>query len=122
MNDMVAIAVAPSIAKVCHEANRAYCEVLGEAGKPPWDEADQKTRESAIQGVLLMIRGETNGPKDQHEAWYQTKINEGWTYAKVRDNEKKTHPCLVPYDELPIQQKVKDHLFRAVVKAVLKGV
>lgn len=32
----------------------------------------------------------------------------GWTYGAVKDTEKKTTPCLVPYDELPESEKEYD--------------
>jgi hypothetical protein len=34
--------------------------------------------------------------------------SQGWTYAAVRDNEKKHHPLLVPYEELSEPEKEKD--------------
>jgi hypothetical protein len=36
----------------------------------------------------------------------------------VKDAELKTHPCLVPFEELPKFQQQKDRLFRAIVKAL----
>jgi len=33
---------------------------------------------------------------------------EGWTYAAVRDDIKRTHPLLVPYADLPEPEKDKD--------------
>ena len=35
-----------------------------------------------------------------HDVWAQGRIREGWTYGEVRDDKKKTTPCLVPYGEL----------------------
>jgi len=43
-----------------------------------------------------------------HDNWSAGRIAEGWTYGKVRDDEKKTTPCLVPYDELPEEEKEYD--------------
>jgi hypothetical protein len=39
------------IAQVCHEANRAWCEVNGDTSQKPWNEAEQWQRDSAIKGV-----------------------------------------------------------------------
>jgi hypothetical protein len=39
-------------------------------------------------------------------------------YGEVKDAEKKTHPCIVPYKDLPPEQQAKDHLFKAVVSAL----
>ena len=43
-----------------------------------------------------------------HDIWAQGRIKEGWTYGEVRDDAKKTTPCLVPYDELPDSEKEYD--------------
>jgi hypothetical protein len=47
------------------------------------------------------------------------KIGDGWSYGKFKDPVARKHPCLVSYDLLPQEQKMKDHLFLAVVKALL---
>jgi ryanodine receptor 2 len=46
--------------------------------------------------------------KNVHDVWAQCRINAGWTYGAVRDDAKKTHPCLVPYEELPESEKEYD--------------
>lgn len=43
-----------------------------------------------------------------HEVWAKARIDEGWTYGEKRDNIHKKHPCLVPYDELPEEEKEYD--------------
>jgi hypothetical protein len=49
-------------------------------------------------------------------SWLKEKIDNGWKYGPVKDQEKKEHPCCVPYEELPVQQKTKDFLFMTIVK------
>jgi len=46
--------------------------------------------------------------KNTHEVWAAGRIAEGWTYGAARDSVKKTHPCLVPYEELPESEKEYD--------------
>ena len=43
-----------------------------------------------------------------HEVWAAGRIRDGWTYGEERDDRKKTTPCLVPYSELPEQEKDYD--------------
>ena len=43
-----------------------------------------------------------------HEVWAKARIDEGWTYGEKRDDIDKKHPCLVPYDELPEEEKEYD--------------
>lgn len=46
--------------------------------------------------------------KNVHEVWAAGRIADGWTYGEKRDDEKKTHPCLVAYEELPEFEKEYD--------------
>lgn len=55
--------------------------------------------------------------KNVHEVWAQNRINDGWTYGTVRDDVKKQHPGLAPYEELPEREKEYD---RATSQETLK--
>ena len=58
--------------------------------------------------------------KNVHEVWAQGRIAEGWTYGEKRDDEAKTHPCLVPYEELPESEKEYDrHTAISTLKFIL---
>lgn len=46
--------------------------------------------------------------KNVHENWAQERIKQGWKYGEKRDDKKKTHPCLISYEELPEEEKVYD--------------
>ena len=46
--------------------------------------------------------------KNVHEVWAETRIAQGWTYGEERDDEKKTHPCLIAYEDLPEEEKEYD--------------
>lgn len=43
-----------------------------------------------------------------HDVWAQGRINEGWMYGKEKNSQKKTSNCLVPYKELPENEKDYD--------------
>lgn len=45
-----------------------------------------------------------------HENWSLSRVKDGWTYGKQRNDEKKTTPCLVPYNELPETEKEYDRI------------
>jgi hypothetical protein len=104
------------IARICHEANRGYCIVLGDNSQPSWDDAPGWQRESAVLGVKLHISGD-HGPEASHKSWMDQKVTDGWVYGAVKDPVAKTHPCLVPFDQLPKEQQAKDYIFRAIVLA-----
>lgn len=46
--------------------------------------------------------------KNVHEVWSESRIKEGWSYGEERNDELKTHPCLVPYEQLPEDEKDYD--------------
>jgi len=105
------------VARVAHEVNRAYCEALGDFSQPEWDNAPPWVVDSAMAGVRLHWHDD-HGPEASHEAWTAHKLADGWVYGPVKDPESKTHPCLVPFAELPPEQQAKDFIFRAVVHAL----
>ena len=82
-----------NIARVCHEANRALCIAFGDTSQPAWNDAPEWQKESAKKGVKFHLDNPNAGP------------------------EAKTHPCMVPFHELPQEQQAKDHIFRAIVHA-----
>lgn len=106
------------IARVCHEANAAYCHTLGDDSQKPWYDAPDWQRESAISGVEFHKANPDAGDSASHDAWMREKLSKGWRWGKVKDENAKTHPCIVPFENLPPEQQVKDRLFRAIVRAL----
>lgn len=103
------------VAAICHEANRAYCKTIGDNSQPTWDQAPQWQRDSAIKGVKFHLENPDAGPSASHESWLAEKEANGWRYGPVKDPEQKTHPCFLPYDQLPDEQRAKDYLFQSIV-------
>lgn len=58
------------------------------------------------------------GPEDSHNSWLAEKESGGWVYGPEKDEGAKTHPCMVPYDDLPVEQRRKDALFLAVARTL----
>ena len=67
----------------------------------PIDTSDVKLPEELEQLVEQMS-------KNVHEVWAETRIKQGWKYGEQRNDELKTHPCLVPYEDLPEAEKAYD--------------
>jgi hypothetical protein len=109
------------IARIAHETNRAYCASLGDLSQPAWEDAPEWQRQSATNGVEFHLQhhrdGVTPSPSASHDNWLKDKREAGWTYGPVKDAETKQHPCFLPYDELPLDQRMKDYLFAAIVSA-----
>ncbi len=103
------------IARIAHEVNRVYCEAMGDVSQPAWDDAPDWQRASAINSVQFHLANPDATPEQSHENWLKEKQEQGWVHGKVKDPEKKTHPCILPYSWLPLDQRIKDYLFRTVV-------
>lgn len=108
-----------SIARLAHEMNRRWCQLTGDDSQPPWENAPDWQRDSAIAGVKAILGGHITSPAGSHDSWCMRKFHEGWTRGETKDPKAKTHPCLVPFDELPPHQQVKDSIFFAVVGAYI---
>ena len=106
------------IARVCHEANRAYCKAMGDDSHQPWDDAPDWQRNSAVAGVRAVVEGQVFDAEQLHRNWMRDKMADGWKWGKVKDAEQKTHPGMVPFAELPESERKKDTLFANIVKAL----
>ncbi len=103
------------IAMICHEANRAYCAANGEDTQLAWEASPQWQHDSAIDGVMFHLNNPDAEPSHSHENWLAMKVADGWIYGDFKDADKKIHPCMVNYEELPEMQQLKDRLFISVV-------
>lgn len=105
-------------AMACHEANRIYCETLGDFSQLPWRDAPAWQRESAIAGARAVALDPDRKAADSHASWLAHKIKDGWVYGEVKDPDASppTHPCMVPFEDLSPEQQMKDHLFLVVAK------
>lgn len=107
------------LARIAHETNRAYCQSIGDNSQPPWEQAPEWQRDSAIAGVAGALSDYT--PEQSHESWLEHKRADGWVYGPTKDPSRKQHPCMVPYADLPPEQRAKDALFTGVVRAAAEA-
>jgi RyR domain len=106
-------------AEAAHEANRAYCQSIGDDSQVAWADAPEWQKESALKGVVFAIDNNFPSPEAMHESWCAEKVATGWLVGGVKDAALKIHPCLVPYADLPEAQRKKDDIFSATVKQSL---
>lgn len=115
LSDGVAIDVIEGIAKICHETNRVYCQNGGDNSQVAWEKAPQWQKDTMMNGVRFVIDNQHAPASANHDSWMAQKLADGWKYGEVKDEKKKEHPCIVPYEQLPLEQQLKDSLFRSIV-------
>jgi hypothetical protein len=106
------------IAQIAHEINRAYCASIGDNSQPEWKDAPEWQKQSAVNGVGFHLQNPNATPAASHESWLAEKTADGWKYGTVKNPETKEHPCFVPYDQLPTEQKTKDYLFKQTIDSL----
>ncbi len=109
-----------SIAKMCHEVNRAYCAALREDTKP-WGDLNEKEQEVILGRVAFHILYPDSKPNASHDNWMVKMLSDGWKYGKTHNFTEKTHPSLKPFHHLPTEQQAKDHIFRSIVHQAIKN-
>lgn len=124
------------LARAIHERYRKNQEGKKSVDDPamqPWEKLREDLKESnrqqadqipeKLQAVGYGIRQAASGPPSglkltleeleilarmEHDRWMAEKVQSGWRYGLPRDDAKKLHPCLVPWEELPEEEKDKD--------------
>jgi len=105
-------------ARAAHAVNCIFVEAVGEPITiGPWEMLKEERKEGIRQGVRAALLNPDMEPGDSHKGWLATMEAAGWKYGPVRDEEAKVHPCMLPYDALPPEQRAKDAQFLTVVNA-----
>lgn len=107
------------VAIMCHQGNIAAQIVAGETPSPRWVWMRPEIKESTREGIRKAMAGAT--PEEMHASWSQNRKDAGWVYGEAKDEVEMTHPCLVPYSELPEAQRVKDAVMLDVVALFQKN-
>jgi hypothetical protein len=102
-------------AAICYEANRMLSQQLGEELPPPWAEAGDYMQSSMVDGVKAIHDGIVKSPEESHATWMKRRIDDGWIYGEKKDDFLKVNPYLVPFSQLPEEQKIKSRMFFNIV-------
>ena len=119
VNILYSDALILNAAKAAHAANKKYCKSIGDDTQKAWGGSPDWQKESAIAGVRFHIANPDASDDASHNSWMEQKVADGWVFGEVKDADAKTHPCMVPFEDLPAEQQAKDALFRKTVWEVL---
>ncbi len=91
-------------------AARRIPEVLALAGLGIAEEADEMQSDLARDGEIdeHILRQMERLAEAEHDGWMEQRRKNNWTYGKVRVNERKIHNLLIPFSQLPEDEKSKD--------------
>jgi RyR domain len=105
------------VAQIAHYAIRGLQSVQNDPGPAePWAVLSPDARASVIAGVRAARSGAS--PRGLHDAWIEHRRLEGWIPGEIKDPVLRTHPNLVPWEELSPAEQDKDVLFLMVVTAL----
>lgn len=79
-------------------------------------EISKERLESLTAGTEWALSHPTATEEDNHNEWMKAKELQGYTYGEKLDIDKKTHPSMVPFNELPPVEKRKDTMDLLMVK------
>lgn len=81
----------------------------------PWDTRDLAFKSQFIDVIEMMVGpNRKHDPEELHNDWWDAYKKMGWVYGPERDPVKKTHPDMVPYNDLGREEKDKDAAFVAL--------
>ena len=107
-------------ARVCHAAHCALQAVQGEPlPSVPWDDLPAETRRIVIESIRAARQGEP--PEQLHARWVRAMAALGWTWGPERDPERKRHPNMIPFWDLPPDERDKDEQFAALATSRALG-
>lgn len=78
----------------------------------PWSHREHAFTSQFLDVIEMMCGpNRKSDPRELHDDWWQKYIDMGWVHGPERDPVKKTHPDMVPYDELGWEERMKDAVF-----------
>ena len=77
-----------------------------------WDEREDDFRDQFIDVIYRQCGDQrSSSPEELHGGWMQAYFENGWVYGDNYNPELRTHPDLVPYEQLGQLEKDKDAVF-----------
>lgn len=89
----------------------------------PWDALNGILKDraaSTVAHLMEWMKGAPHGIPDEelHDVWYNNMVAMGWAYGPTYSLEQKLHPSMIPFDELPDDEKIKDAIWSGIIYAL----
>ena len=105
------------IARVCHEALRAYSIVIFDYSNRPWEDTDEDSRQFLIDLVEVIIKNPSSSPRSVHGIWSSELLSKGWVYGPTPSKTKHKHPQLIGFDDLHDEDVKRYALLIGIVRS-----
>ena len=111
-----------TVAQICHAANVIFSNSCCELKVPQteWEKLGEGIKKKMISAIDKIQSGEISTPLEAHNNWMRDRRAAGWVWGLTKDEVNKTHPCLVEYEELPEDERIKDDIFFSIVYGLLE--
>ncbi len=107
------------ISRLTYEVDRAVRGQMGQTS-PPWARQEASLKTEWRSKVASLKGNEGITPQTRHDDWVKDMITAGWKQGSVVDHDKKTHPSICQYGNLPDQVHLLDELFVAAVETCIE--
>lgn len=82
---------------------------------PPWNDREPEFQKQFLDVIEMMCGPDRKtDPEELHDDWVRAYADMGWKYGPVRDAEKREHPDMVSFADLPWRERNKDEVFIAL--------
>lgn len=79
-------------------ASAMHKKLKSDLGIPGCDKLPEERTEEELMLIRVL----------EHKRWNAYMRSEGYQYGEIRNNLAKLHPCLVPFNDLPLKEQLKD--------------
>lgn len=107
-----------AFSQIAYKLDQAYSVAVYGETKPAWQTLSAEDRKHITDRVVYYLTDPNAVISSLHEKWVHSKLTSGWTYGTAYNEEKKTHPLLVSYSDLPLTRRVGDTLFMQTVQTL----
>jgi len=98
------------IARCVHHVNNKICELNNEQ-TIAWEDTPKHMQDGLISAI-----NDNLSPREGHINWMMNRLANGWKLGAEKSIENKISPCLIPYEELPYAQRIKDSVRQGIVE------
>lgn len=105
------------IARIAHAADAALVAIRTGIAQPDWDELSEAQQQMVRFDVRQALRYPQAVDEQWHYVWRAEMAEAGWTYGAQLQAERKEHPALVEYDQLPTLWRERLYQRHAIVTA-----